>query len=181
MDLAAPSTPTPNTPTMASHTGYAIFPKPPPRVIALTTFGKSKSGFEGVKTDDVSDFPHAQYKLSLPTMERWRRPSPCCCRRPETTSSTSQTNSRCTRTMTTWQSSSTGDTFLSDAIKYPMIEESTSKATWGLKALVVRGTLTQATNWCRQDDHLVHCTPAQRSRQEARRSQTHSYDAYTRT
>ena len=33
------------------------------------------------------------------------------------------------------------DTFFSDAIKYPIIEESTSKATWGLKALVVQGHL----------------------------------------
>ena len=47
MDLAAPSTPTPNTPTMASYTGYETFPKPPPRVLPLTTFGKSKPGFEG--------------------------------------------------------------------------------------------------------------------------------------
>ena len=33
------------------------------------------------------------------------------------------------------------DTFLPDAIKYPISEESTSKTTWGLKALVVRGHL----------------------------------------
>ena len=33
------------------------------------------------------------------------------------------------------------DTFLPGAIKYPISEESTSKTTWGLKALVVRGHL----------------------------------------
>ena len=33
------------------------------------------------------------------------------------------------------------DTFLPDAIKYPIIEESTSKTTWGLTALVVCGYL----------------------------------------
>ena len=65
MDLAAPSTPTPNTPTMASYAGYEAFPKPLPRVLPFTTFGKPKLGFEGEMTDDVSDLLHAQYRLSL--------------------------------------------------------------------------------------------------------------------
>ena len=33
------------------------------------------------------------------------------------------------------------DPFLPDAIKYPIVEDSTSRTTWGLKALVVCGHL----------------------------------------
>ena len=64
-DPAAPSAPTQNTPTMVCYTGFETFPKPPPRVIPFTTFGKSKPCFEGAMTDDVSDLLHAEYKLSL--------------------------------------------------------------------------------------------------------------------
>ena len=64
-DHAATSTPTPDTPTMACYTGYEVFPKSPPRVLLLTTCGKSKPSFEGNMTDDVGDLLHAQYKLSL--------------------------------------------------------------------------------------------------------------------
>ena len=65
MDRAKASAPTPDTPTMACYTGYETFPKPPPRVLPLTTFGKSKPCHEGAMTDEVSDLLHAQYRLSL--------------------------------------------------------------------------------------------------------------------
>ena len=138
-DPAAPTSPTPNTPTMACYTGYEIFPKPPPRVIPLTTFGKPKSCFEGVMTDDVRDLLHAQYKLSL---LQWNAGA---ARRQPTQLVTAMCGA-----FNQFQVHTNDDdlaillnryTFLSDAIKYPIIEESTSKTTWGLKALVVRGHL----------------------------------------
>ena len=154
-DHAAPSAPTPDTPTMACYTGYEIFPKPPPRVIPLTTFGKPKSGFEGVMTDDVSDLLHAQYKLSL---LQWNAGA---ARRQPTQLVTAmcgafnavllqEAGDHVQHISDQFQVYTNDDdlaillnrdTFLSDAIKYPIIEESTSKTTWGLKALVVRGHL----------------------------------------
>ena len=47
VDRAEPSAPTLDTPTMAGYTGYETFPKPPPQVLPLTTFGKPKPCHEG--------------------------------------------------------------------------------------------------------------------------------------
>ena len=54
------------------------------------------------------------------------------------------------------------DTFLPDAIKYPIIEESTSRTTWGLTALVVCGNLRRPS----QNGHVLLSPPTQRGRQE---------------
>ena len=66
--------------------------------------------------------------------------TPCFYKRPETTSSTSQTNSVYTND-DDLVILLNRDTFLPNAIKYPISEESTSKAAWGLKALVNQGHL----------------------------------------
>ena len=155
MDLAAPSTPTPNTPTMASYTGYETFPKPPPRVLPLTTFGKSKPGFEEDMTHDVSDLLHAQYRLSL---LHWnagavrRRPTQLITAMCGAFNAVllQEAHDHVPHISDQFNTCSdervlaillNKDTFLPDAIKYPIIEESTSRTTWSLRALVVCGHL----------------------------------------
>ena len=155
MDLAAPSTPTPNTLTMASYTGYEAFPKPPPRVLPLTTFGKSKLGIEGDMTDDVSDLLHAQYTLSI---LQWnagavrRRPTQlitamCAAFNAVLLQEADDHVPRTSDQFNTYSDEGglaillNKDTLLPDAIKYPIIKESTSRTTWGLPALVVCGHL----------------------------------------
>ena len=155
MGLAAPSTPTPNTPTMTSYTRYEAVPKPPLRVLPLTTFGKSKPGFEGDMTDDVSDLLHAQYWLSL---LQWNAGA---ARRRPTQLISAMCNSfnavllqeahdhvpHISDQFNTYSDEGGlailhyKDTFLPDATKYQIIEESTSRTTWGLTALVVCGHL----------------------------------------
>ena len=155
MDTAAPSAPTQNTPTMACYTGYETFPKPPPRVIPLTTFGKSKPCFEGAMTDDVSDLLHAHYRLSL---LQWnagaarrlpaRLATAMCGAFNAVLLQEAQDHvSHISDQFNTYSDDGdlvillNKDTFLPDAVKYPIIEEPTSKTTWGLKALVICGHL----------------------------------------
>ena len=155
MDRAKASAPTPDTPTMACYTGYETFPKPPPRVLPLTTFGRSKPCHEGAMTDEVRDLLHAQYRLSL---LQWNAGT---ARRQHTQLVTAMCGAfnvvllqeaadHVPHVSDQFNTYTDGDnlaillnkdTFLPDAIKYPISEESTSKTTWGLKALVVRGHL----------------------------------------
>ena len=179
-DPAAPSAPTPNTPTMACYTGYETFPKPPPRVIPLTTFGKSKPCFAGVMTDDVSDLLHAQYRLSL---LQWNAGA---ARRHPTRLATAMCGAfnavmlqeahdhvpLISDQFDTY-SDERGlailldkDTFLPDAIKYPIIEESTSRTTWGVTALVVCGHLRRPPAGAPKNGHVLLSPPTQRGRQE---------------
>ena len=62
------------------------------------------------------------------------------------------------------------DTFLPGAVKFPIIEETKSKKTWGLKALVVCGYLRRQPAGGLQVSHTMYSSSTQRRRQEARRS-----------
>ena len=90
--------------------------------------------------------PHA-VQVVAPTVERWRSPSPptqlvtVMCGRHTAISRASLTSSTRTRTTEVLAILLNRETFLPDSVKYPIIEESTSKTTWGLKALVVCGHL----------------------------------------
>ena len=154
-DHAAPSAPIPNTPTMACYTGYETFPKPPPRVLPLTTFGKSKPGFEGVMTDDVSDLLHAQYRLSLLQCNAGaarRQPTQlvtamCGAFNAVLLQEAGDHVPHISDQFHTYSDEKdlaillNKDKFLPNAVKYPIIEESTSRTTWGLTALIVCGHL----------------------------------------
>ena len=128
---------------MACYIGYETFPKPPPRVLPLTTFGKSKLCFEGVMTDDVSDLLHAQYRLSL---LQWNAGA---ARRQPTRLATAMCGvfnavllqeahdhvPHISDQFNTYSDEGglaillNKDTFLPDAIKYPINEVSTSRTT----------------------------------------------------
>ena len=150
-DRAEPSAPTSAIPTMACYTGYETFPKPPPRVLPLTTFGKPKPCHEKVMTDDVSDLLHAQYRLLL---LQWNAGT---ARRQPTQLVTAMCGAfnvvllleaadHVPHVSDQFNTYTDGDnlaillnkdTFLPNADKYPIVEESTR----GLTALVVRGHL----------------------------------------
>ena len=154
-DRSEPSAHTSAIPTMACYTGYETFPKPPPRVLPLTTFGKPKPCHEGLMTDDVSDLLYAQYRLSL---LQWNAGT---ARRQPTQLVTAicgafnavllqEAADHVPHVSDQFDTYTDGDnmaillnkdTFLPKAGKYPIAEESTSKNTWGLTALVVRGHL----------------------------------------
>ena len=141
MDPATPSAPIQNTPTMSCYTGYETFPKPPPRVIPLTTFWQSKPWFEGAMTDDDSDLLHAQYRLSL--LQR----NAGAARRQPTRLATAMCGAFNAVLLQEARDhvQHISDLFQvctdDDDLAYPIIEESTSKTAWGLKALVVCGHL----------------------------------------
>ena len=140
-----PVTPAPDAPTLANYTGYERFPRPAPRVQPIATFGKSKPEFHGPLSDAKSDLLHAQYRLSL---LHWnagaaRRQAPQL-----VTAMCGAFNAVLLQEAHDHVSHISDqfillnkDTFLPDAVKYPIIEESTSKTTWGLKALVICGHL----------------------------------------
>ena len=166
-DRAELSAPTPAIPTMACYTGYETFPKPPPRVLPLTTFGKSKPCYEGVMTDDVSDLLHAQYRLSL---LQWnagtarRQPTQLVAAMcgafdvvllQEAADHAPHVSDQF-NTHTDGDNLAILDTFLPNADKYPIVEESTSQNTWGLRA----------TDWRSQYGHCLLSPLTQRSRQE---------------
>ena len=138
---------------MASLTGYEAFPKPPPRGLPLTTFGKSKPVLEGDMTDEVSDLLHAQYRLSL---LQWN--AGAVRRRPTQLITTmcgafnavllQEAHDHVPHISTQFHKFTDGDglaillvtdTFLPGQV--PITEESTGKSTWVLTALVVRGLL----------------------------------------
>ena len=154
-DLATSDTPTLGTPTLASFTGYEAFPKLPPRVLPLTTFGKSKPGFEWDMTDEVSDLLHAQYRLSL---LQWnvgaarRRPTQLVTAMCGAFNAVPLQEAHDHIPHISDQSNKYSDdgglaillnkdTFLADAVKCPIIEEAMSRTTWGLTVLVVCGHL----------------------------------------
>ena len=106
-------------------------------------------------TDDVSDLLHAQYRLSL---LQWnagavrRRPTQlikamCGAFNAVLLQDSHDHVPHISHQFNTYSDegglaiSLNKDTFLPDAIKYPIIEESTSRITWGLTALVVCGHL----------------------------------------
>ena len=109
----------------------------------------------GVMTDEVSDLLHAQYRLSL---LQWNAGT---ARRQPTQLVTAMCGAfnvvllqeaadHVTHVSDQFNTYTDGDnlaillnkdTFLPDADKYAIVEESTSKKTWGLTALVVRGHL----------------------------------------
>ena len=146
---------TPGTPTLARFTGYETFPNPPPWVLPLTTPGKPKPSFDWCMTDAVSDLLHAQYRLSILL---WNAGA---ARRQPTQLSTvmcgafnavllQEARGHVQHISDQFQVYTDDedlaillnrDTFLPDSVKYPIIEESTRKTTWSLKALVVCGHL----------------------------------------
>ena len=150
-----PATPVPDAPTLAMYTGYERFPRPAPRVQPIVTFGKSKPEFHGPLSDAKSDLLHAQYRLSL---LQWNAGA---ARRQPTQLVTAMCGAfnvvllqeahdpvALVSDQFNTYSDERGlaillskDTFLPDAIKYPIIEESTSRTTWSLTALVVCGHL----------------------------------------
>ena len=130
-------------------------PKTSTAVLPPTTFGKSKPGFEGDMTDDVSDLLHAQYRLSL---LQWNAGAARCRPTQLITAMCGAFNEvllqeahdhvpHISDQFNTYSDEGglaillNKDTFLPDAIKYPVIEESTSRTTWNLAALVVCGHL----------------------------------------
>ena len=135
---------------MVSFTGYEAFPKHPPRVLPLTTFGKSKPGFEWDMTDEVSDLLHAQYRLSF--LQWIAGPTQlitavCGALNAVLLQVALDHVPHISDQFNTYSDEGglaillNKDTFLPDAVKYPIIEESTSRTTWGLTALVVCGHL----------------------------------------
>ena len=150
-----PATPTPDELALAMYTGYERFPKPAPIVLPLGAFGTPKPEFHGPLSDAKSDLLHAQYRLSL---LQWNA---VAARRRPTQLVTAmcgafnvvllqEAHDHVPHISDQFNAySDDGDlaillnknTFLPDGVKYPIIEESTSKTTWGLKALVVCGHL----------------------------------------
>ena len=155
VSTGTPGTPTPDAPVQAMYTGYERFPRPAPRVQPLITFGKPKPKFHGPLTDVKSDLLHAQYRLSP---LQWNAGA---ARRQPTQLITAmcgafnavllqEARDHVQHISDQFLVYTDGDdlaillnrdTFLPGAFKFPIIEETTSKTTWGLKALVVCGYL----------------------------------------
>ena len=125
--------------------GRGPFPKPRPVVLPVVRFGLPKPvGLGHIHSTD-SDLMHHQYRLSI---LQWN-PSPArrhptkinskSCTKPVITSPTSRTNSQRTRVIRTSPSCSTG-TLLSPTV-FAFQEASSSKDTWSMVVLVVRGLL----------------------------------------
>ena len=147
--------PAPDAPTLDMYTGYERFPRPAPRVQPLVTFGKSMPEFHGPLSDAKSHLLHAQYRLSL---LQWNAGA---ARRQPTQLVTAmcgafnavllqEASDHVPHILGQFNTYSDDgdlvillkrDTFLPDAVKYPIIAESTSRTTWGLTALVVCGHL----------------------------------------
>ena len=137
------------------YTGYERFPRPAPRVQPLITFGKPKSKFQDPLTDAKSDMLHAQYRLSL---LQWnagaarRQPTQlitvmCGAFHAVLLQEAADHIPHITKQFHTYTNGDNlaillnRDTFLPGAAQFPISEETTSKTTWGLKALVVCGYL----------------------------------------
>ena len=137
------------------YTGYERFPRPAPRVQPLITFGKPKSKFHDPLTDAKSDMLHAQYRLSL---LQWnagaarRQPTQlitvmCGAFHAVLLQEAADHIPHITKQFHTYTDGDNlaillnRDTFLPGAAQFPISEETTSKTTWGLKALVVCGYL----------------------------------------
>ena len=146
---------TPDAPTLAIYTGYEPFPRPAPRVQPLVTFGKSKSEFHGPLSDAKNDLLHALHRLSL---LQWnagaarRQPTQLVTAMCGAFNAVLLQDAHDHVSHISDQSNKYSDdgdlvillnkdTFLPDAVKYPVIEESTSKTTWCLKASVICGHL----------------------------------------
>ena len=168
-------------PVQAVYTGYEHFPRPAPRVQPLITFGKPKPKFHGPLTDAKSDMLHAQCRLSL---SQWNAGA---ARRQPTQLITAMCGAfnavllKDARDHVQHISDQflvytddedlaillNRDTFLPGAFKFPIIEKkTTSKSTWGLKALVVCGYLRRPPAGP-QVSHTMYSSSAQRRRQEA--------------
>ena len=148
-------TPAPAALAPALYTGYERFPKPAPRSILLATFENPKPDSHGPLSDSQSDLLHAQYRLSL---LQWSAGTD---RRQPTQLVTAMCGAfnavllqeaadHVPHVSDQFNTHTDGnnlaillnkDTFLPNADKYPIAERSTSKNTWGLTALVVRGHL----------------------------------------
>ena len=137
------------------YTGYERFPRPAPRVQPLISFGKPKPKFHGPLTDAKSDMLHAQYRLSLlqgNTGAAPRQPTQlvtvmCGAFHAVLLQEATDHIPHITKQFHTYTDGDNlaillnRDTFLPGASKFPIIEETTSKTTWGLNALVVCGYL----------------------------------------
>ena len=137
----------PNAPT--------LIPKPAPKVLPLGSFDNPKPDSHGPLSDTRSDLLHAQYRLSF---LQWNAGA---ARRQPTHLVTAmcgafnavflqEARDHVQHISDQFQVYTNDDdlvillnrdTFLPNAIKYPISEESTSKAAWGLKALVNQGHL----------------------------------------
>ena len=153
------------------HTGKR-FPRPAQGVQPLVTFGKSKPEFHGPLPDAKSDLLHAQYRLSL---LQWNAGA---VRRQPTQLVTAMCGafnavllqeahdhvSHISDQFNTYSDDGdlvillNKDTFLPDAVKYPIIEESTSKTSWGLKALVICGHIRRPPVGAPRRSHYVRST-----------------------
>ena len=116
---ATRGTRTPGTPTPAMYTGYERFPKPAPKVLPLGAIGNPNSSHTA--PSQTREVTYCTHSTGCPSNSGTPEPpvanprsssqpcaaplTPCCCRKSATMSSTSRTNSRCTRTRETWPSS----------------------------------------------------------------------------
>ena len=146
-----PGTQTPDEPTPDIYTGYERFPRPTPKVPPLVTFGQAKPESHGPLSDTRSDLLHAQYRWWNAGAARRQptQPITATCGAfnavllQEAHDHVPHITDQCDAYSDVGDLAIllNKDTFLPNAGKYPIIEESTSRTTWGLEAVDVCGHL----------------------------------------